>query len=300
MIEVVESEFILNGFRYVAQEWLAEDPNQAAEPILALHGWLDNSASFECLAPLLVKQVNAHVLAPDLAGHGRSDHREGFSDYPIWSEVMPQIAIADKMGWQQFTLMGHSRGAMIALMVAALYPQRVSRLILIDALIPTPVAGQDVVQRMQKSMLDMQRRLQRPDSFYPTYEAAISARTLSEITRVEEKTAQRLARRGLTETEQGFRWHADDKLWAFGHVALSPEQIRAVVANVQAKTKVLLGAQGFKTFLKEHPNYLALFEELLAKLQADVDEFADGHYLHMEKTVDAAAASIVNFITDTQ
>ena len=40
-------------------------------PILALHGWLDNAASFVRLAPLL---ADADVVAIDLPGHGYSDH----------------------------------------------------------------------------------------------------------------------------------------------------------------------------------------------------------------------------------
>ena len=40
-------------------------------PILALHGWLDNAASFARLAPLLKEY---YVISIDFPGHGKSDH----------------------------------------------------------------------------------------------------------------------------------------------------------------------------------------------------------------------------------
>ena len=61
-------ELQLPHIRIAAREW--GDPE--GEPVLAIHGWLDNAASFDTLAPLLAE---LHLVALDLPGHGRSQHR---------------------------------------------------------------------------------------------------------------------------------------------------------------------------------------------------------------------------------
>ena len=47
-------------------------------PVLALHGWLDNAASFARLAP---KLQGLRIVALDFAGHGHSDHRAAGAGY---------------------------------------------------------------------------------------------------------------------------------------------------------------------------------------------------------------------------
>jgi len=294
----IEREFNLNGFRYAAQLWSAPlDAGAEPQPVIALHGWLDNSASFEVLAPLLVTSCNAQVLAPDLAGHGHSEHRNGFSDYSIWSEILAILAMADEMEWQVFTLIGHSRGAMIAMMAASLFPDRISTVVLIDAIAPSPVTTSQTPDKMRKSMQEIQRRVLRKTSCYPSYAAAIQARMSSDITKVNESTAKRLAVRGLSEVEAGFHWHSDGKLWAFGHLSLTPEQIIAFAEELRSKTYILLAKQGFKAFIQENSTYLRLTDELIERLDADVKDFDDGHYLHMESSAVDVAHAISDFIT---
>ncbi|MGH8605107.1 MAG: alpha/beta fold hydrolase, partial [Gammaproteobacteria bacterium] len=54
--------------RFTAKRWGSDQ----GAPLIALHGWLDNAASFDPLASYLDE---FDLVALDLAGHGLSDHR---------------------------------------------------------------------------------------------------------------------------------------------------------------------------------------------------------------------------------
>ena len=78
----------------------------AAPPLLALHGWLDNAASFARLAPLLARQ--RRVIALDLPGHGRSAHMpEPARRYHVVDQVDAVLDFADALGFDRFDLLGH-------------------------------------------------------------------------------------------------------------------------------------------------------------------------------------------------
>ncbi|MCG8335651.1 MAG: hypothetical protein MJE63_14115, partial [Proteobacteria bacterium] len=65
---MVEVEIKTAHFRYAAKRW----GNKKGQKILALHGWLDNAATFDHLAPLLPE---VDLVALDFPGHGFSAHR---------------------------------------------------------------------------------------------------------------------------------------------------------------------------------------------------------------------------------
>src|SRR5690606_38183425 len=99
-----ELEITANGMCFAAQEW----GSPGDSPVFALHGWLDNSASFYFLGPRL---KNLHLVAIDFAGHGRSHHRAGEMSCNSWDDINDVLAIADHLAWKKFALLGHSRGA---------------------------------------------------------------------------------------------------------------------------------------------------------------------------------------------
>jgi len=292
MSKAQQKRFDLYGFTYAAQLWGESD----SHPVIALHGWLDNSASFEVLAPLLdLSQIQ--VLAIDLAGHGLSQHRSGISDYPIWSEIASIYAIADEMGWSEFSLMGHSRGAMISLLMAGTYPQRITQLIMIDALLPPIVPAEDAQARMVNSLNELHRRLKRV-SLYDTYDDAIFARANSRFGNIQTSTAERLAARGLHKVGQQYQWHADGKLWALSNIGLSLAMVQSFVDKITAPSHLLLGRQGLMQGNSEQSKYLVAFEQVVSALSINIHEFDDGHFLHMEKSAHRVAETINSFLLD--
>lgn len=81
----LECALPLSSIRLAAMAW----GHSAGLPVLALHGWLDNAASFARLAPLL---PDWRIVALDLAGHGHSKHRPAGCRYHLMDYVFDVIA----------------------------------------------------------------------------------------------------------------------------------------------------------------------------------------------------------------
>ena len=235
-------------------------------------------------------------MAIDLAGHGLSQHRTGIQDYPIWSEIASVYAIADEMGWSEFSLIGHSRGAMMSLLTAGVYPQRVKQLIMIDALLPPLIPEEEAQARIVNSVDELQRRLKRV-SLYDSYDDAIFARANSRFANIQTATAERLAVRGLHKVGQQYQWHADGKLWALSNIGLSLPMVQSFVNKITAPSQLLLGKQGLmNTDNKDRSKYIVAFEQVTKTLNTDIREFDDGHFLHMEQSARQVADTIGEFL----
>ncbi|XP_031351766.1 serine hydrolase-like protein isoform X2 [Photinus pyralis] len=95
-----------------------------------LHGLFDNSESFSGLAPLLPSSYC--YIALDLPGHGRSTHfpkttASNFLDYVIALRLTIRFLTESAL-----TIIGHSFGSKLAAVYSQLYPNEISRLVLID------------------------------------------------------------------------------------------------------------------------------------------------------------------------
>jgi pimeloyl-ACP methyl ester carboxylesterase len=98
--------------------------------VLVLHGW---GARIEAVSPIvdaLARQCT--VYAPDLPGFGETEPPPrqpwGNADYESWTR-----SLMAALGLQRPSIVGHSRGATIAIKLAAEHPDLVDKLILIDA-----------------------------------------------------------------------------------------------------------------------------------------------------------------------
>src|SRR6516225_4189979 len=100
--------------------------------VLLLHGFGDTGDMWVPLAEALAK--NHTVIVPDLRGMGLSSHPE--DGYEKTGQARDMASILDELGIQEIALVTHDIGNMVGYAFAALYPQRVTKWVVMDASLP--------------------------------------------------------------------------------------------------------------------------------------------------------------------
>lgn len=273
--------FDIDGLIFAAQEW--GEKNQL--PILALHGWLDNSASFFALAP---KLKNVHLVAIDMAGHGQSGHRKGRAPYNIWEDVAEIFAIADHLGWKKFALLGHSRGGIIATLAAGTFPERITHLALIEGILPEPSRCEDAPKQLALSIKGINAQADKKLSLYPDISSAIRVRERGMFP-LGYEAAKALTERGIKPVDGGFSWSTDQHLLVPSAIKLLPEQMAAFITQITAPITLILGETGMPRLFPLYKNHLEKFPQI------DIKTLSGGHHLHMEVEADTVANELNPF-----
>lgn len=120
---------LIEGVRVHYQEAGAK----SAPPILLIHGFTaSNFVWNDVLLPMA--ESGFRVIAPDLIGFGFSGKpRDG--EYTIDSQARMIIRLMNHLGLERAILVGSSYGGAVAATSALDYPERVERLVLVDAVI---------------------------------------------------------------------------------------------------------------------------------------------------------------------
>lgn len=101
-------------------------------PILLLHGFTQTSEMWRAAIPRLAR--GRRVIAPDLPGFGSSSIPAGGLDMKA-AAVRVHTLVRD-LGVGRVVLVGHDIGLMVAYAYAALFPDQVEKLVLMDAFLP--------------------------------------------------------------------------------------------------------------------------------------------------------------------
>lgn len=107
-------------------------------PVIMLHGFPESHRTWRHQIPALA--TDHFVLAPDQRGYARSSKPDGVQEYTPDKIVADLFALADHFGIERFTLVGHDWGGAVAWMAALGRPDRVERLIIVNA--PHPLLFQ--------------------------------------------------------------------------------------------------------------------------------------------------------------
>lgn len=129
--------------------------------VLAVHGI---TASHMCWSGVADAVPELELIAPDLRGRGRSSTLPGPAGLRRHAEDL--LAVLDHLGIERVVVAGHSMGGLVAVVMANAYPDRVSRLVLVDGGLPLELAaGTTVDQAVAATLGPAAERL---SATYPT------------------------------------------------------------------------------------------------------------------------------------
>ena len=243
--------------------------------MLALHGWLDNAASFSQLAPLLANE-GYEVIAIDFAGHGKSSHRaEGhfahFGDF-----VIDVHDVIEQLNWHNCILLGHSMGAAMAMMYSAAFPENISKQILIENLGPVPVYEKgSAAKNLRESLKQWRLHTTKHRHFYSTIEEALKVR--QKVTPMAAEILRPMVKRGIKKTNKGFRFRTDKRLRMGSLIRFTEEVVEDILTSKKPPTQLIIAEP--LSYALQYPSLKLRIE----KLKADQTIKIKGHHhLHMD------------------
>ncbi len=241
-------------------------------PVLALHGWLDNAATWDGVAPHL---EGLRLVCLDLPGHGLSEHVAPGQTYGFLDTVARVHEATVALGWSRFGLLGHSLGAALASVLAGTFPDRVQRLGLVEGLGPVSEDPKHVAERLARSLLLEHEKRGRGPAVYGTRQDA-QRRMETAMAGLTPHAAATLCARGLEPVAGGVTWRSDPRLRLPSRMRLSEAQVLSFLEAIACPT-VLVRATAGHPFMPK-----AASERVAAVPQARLVELPGGHHLHLD------------------
>ena len=133
-----EGDLLANGIRIHYYR-----PGGNKPPLILAHGVSDNGLCWQRVA--LALQADFDLIMVDARGHGRSDKPAAGYTYEDFAADL--AALIQEMGLGAAPVMGHSMGALTAMVTAAQHPHLVSKLILEDPPLMSEQAAAELAER---------------------------------------------------------------------------------------------------------------------------------------------------------
>lgn len=120
-------------------------------PLLLLHGFPQTHACWHEVAPALARRFT--VVATDLRGYGDSEKVASDPDHAAYSKramAADQVEVMRALGFEEFQVVSHDRGARVAHRMALDHPDSVRRLCVMD-IVPTLTTYERADQRLARA-----------------------------------------------------------------------------------------------------------------------------------------------------
>ncbi|XP_060716611.1 serine hydrolase-like protein isoform X2 [Tachysurus vachellii] len=264
-------------------------------PVLCIHGWSDNSGSFNNLIPLL--PADWRCVAVDLPGHGLSSHRPAGVFYTFPTYIADVRRVIEALQWKRFSIIGHSMGGNISGMLCALYPDMVEALVLLDSygFLPVDVKRMGrIMRRGIEEMLEYEKKLQERKERIYTYEKA-KERLKAANQYLSDKSVEILLERGVQEVDGGVVFTRDVRINLTNIIRNTLEQCLEMQSQITAKVLVLRASHGLeKTFPQPEEIAVPLLKGWSGERNTIVTVEGD-HHVHLNNP-ESVAPIITDFL----
>lgn len=247
--------------------------------VLCIHGWLDNANSFKAMQSEL---HGCDLVAIDLPGHGQSDHFNNHVPYTIASAMHYVLQCAEKLGWPEFHLIGHSLGGGIAPLCAAAAPDLVQSLVLIDALGPVAENEDKLPARLARFHSEMKSHSTITPRIMESAEQAADIRL--KATKMNRSSALAIVERQLTKTDTGLRWSFDNKLRVASPSYFTEAQIQHILSTIKCPVLCIIAEAGYQADNK------LLEPRSACVVHLQLERLPGNHHLHMDNPAPVATA----------
>lgn len=277
------------GLSLCVCEWGAEE----GKPIVCIHGTRDHGASWDGAATSLTAQ-GYRVIAPDLRGHGHSDHVGANARYHLRDFVGDLDQLFDQLQLDEVALVGHSLGSILAVLYATVRTQRISSLVLVE---PTLSPARPTPQRFTDQLTTHLHHLRTATLVQPPRQHKVitalndAAERLRQVNpSMSPDVALAMAQRLTKRQNDGWVWRWDirlDELEDFFDGLEQAEYLRMLAsrATLATPTTIIYGAESGWIAAQEK----ALIQAALPHTQPVV--LQGGHSLHIDAPI--ALANVI-------
>ena len=253
--------------------------NEAAPPLLLVHGGKDHARSWDWVARAL--RDDWHVIAPDLRGHGDSAWAYG-GHYTVHEFVLDLAQLIETLALHPVTIVAHSLGGAVALEYAAIYPERVAKLVAIEGLGPPPamIAARmrtPAAQRVGEWITQVRGLSSRQPRRYPSIDAA-AARMQEENGFLSPEQAHHLTVHGVARNEDGtFSWKFDNYTRAFYPQSWDLAERDAMWSRIRCPTLLVRGTASWASDPEADGRIRAFRQARLVNVEGA------GHWVHHDR-----------------
>ena len=223
---------------------LLQRGNPEAPPLLLVHGNRDHCHNWAWVAQEL--KDDYHIVAPDFRGHGDSEWVNG-SRYSHSEYIYDLAQLIHQQNLAPLHIIAHSLGGGVALRYAGIYPENVTRMIVIEGTggppsMYTPGAAHERVKSWIESTRKMSGRM--PKRYKTLDEAFSRMHAVNKHLRADQ--ARHLTLHGSNQNEDGsYSWKFDNYTHVMSPFDMNMEQTTELWNRIEAPILLISGSESW-------------------------------------------------------